>query len=48
QELVQAMRDAGQQRLPGDRRYRQRRESSALGVALSAADLAMLTKLAEA
>ncbi|MFT0850396.1 Ldh family oxidoreductase [Achromobacter sp. F4_2707] len=45
--LVQAMHDAGQPRLPGDRRYRQRRESLELGVALSEADLAMLTKLAE-
>ena len=44
--LVRAMRDAGQDRLPGERRYRQRRESLALGIPLSAADLAMLKELA--
>lgn len=44
--LVHAMHEAGQQRLPGDRRYDRRRESLALGVALSEADLAMLKELA--
>lgn len=46
EELVGAMRDAGQPRMPGDRRYRQRRESLELGVAVSAAELARLQELA--
>lgn len=44
--LVRAMRDVGQERMPGDRRYRQRRESLASGVALSKAEFAMLKGLA--
>ncbi len=44
--LVRAMRDAGQERMPGDRRYGRRRESLASGVALSEADFAMLKELA--
>lgn len=44
--LVGAMKDAGQQRLPGERRHRQRRESLERGVAISDADLAMLRELA--
>lgn len=44
--LVQAMREAGQERLPGARRHRQRRESLSLGVALSNSDYAMLRELA--
>jgi len=44
--LVRAMRDAGQTRLPGDRRYQRRRESLASGVALSDADMTMLRQLA--
>lgn len=47
EELVGAMRRAGQERLPGERRYRQRRESLELGVALSADQLAMLEALAQ-
>lgn len=44
--LVRAMREAGQDRLPGERRYRQRRESLARGVPLADSDLAMLRELA--
>lgn len=46
EELVSAMRGVGQTRMPGERRYRQRRESLELGVALSEAELAMLKALA--
>lgn len=45
--LVQAMSDAGQQRQPGDRRYRQRAEAQRLGVALNKDDLAYLRALAD-
>lgn len=43
--LVQAMVDAGQQRQPGDRRYRQRAEAAQLGVAINEDDLAYLKGL---
>lgn len=43
--LVQAMADAGQQRQPGDRRYRQRAEAEQLGVAIDHADLDYLKRL---
>ncbi len=46
EKLVMAMREAGQDRLPGERRHRQRRESLALGVPLADSDLAMLRELA--
>lgn len=44
--LVRAMKGAGQERLPGDRRHRQRRESLELGVPLSGTELARLRELA--
>lgn len=44
--LVAAMRDAGQERLPGERRYRQREESVSLGLLLPAGELAKLRELA--
>ncbi|NYT23260.1 Ldh family oxidoreductase [Alcaligenaceae bacterium] len=44
--LVRAMRGAGQERLPGDRRYRQRRESESLGILLPSSELARLRELA--
>ncbi len=44
--LVQALHDAGQERLPGDRRYRQRRDSESFGVELPVAELATLRALA--
>ncbi|MFL1407179.1 Ldh family oxidoreductase [Marinobacter sp. M1N3S26] len=43
--LVQAMVGAGQQRQPGDRRYRQRAEAEQLGVAIKEDDLAYLKGL---
>lgn len=46
QQLVDAMRDAGQDRLPGERRHRQRRDSLASGVLLKESELAMLRELA--
>ena len=46
EELVRAMRGAGQYRLPGDRRYRRRAESEALGIEVSAPELAKLRELA--
>ncbi len=46
EELVRQMHGAGQQRLPGDRRYRQREKSMAQGIALSARDLDRLRELA--
>jgi delta1-piperideine-2-carboxylate reductase len=44
--LVQAMHDAGQPRMPGDRRYRQRKESESLGIAVAGEQLATLRELA--
>lgn len=44
--LVEAIHDAGQDRLPGDRRYANRREAERLGVPISAEDLENLSKLA--
>jgi delta1-piperideine-2-carboxylate reductase len=44
--LVEAIHDAGQGRLPGDRRYANRREAERLGVPISATDLAHLKALA--
>jgi delta1-piperideine-2-carboxylate reductase len=46
--LIAAVHDAGQDRLPGDRRYANRRESERLGVPISSADLARLRGLAGA
>lgn len=48
EDLVRALHDAGQERMPGDRRYRQREESLAKGVPVAAADLARLRELANA
>jgi delta1-piperideine-2-carboxylate reductase len=42
------MAGAGQQRLPGERRYRQRAQSLREGVALPAATWAELQRLAQA
>lgn len=44
--LVRAMQDAGQERLPGERRYAQRAEAGRHGVAIPAAELARLRRLA--
>lgn len=44
--LVTQMHGVGQQRMPGDRRYRQREKSLAEGIVLSADDLARLKALA--
>jgi delta1-piperideine-2-carboxylate reductase len=44
--LVNEMRDAGQDRLPGDRRYANRRKAMAEGIPLSAEELATLSGLA--
>jgi delta1-piperideine-2-carboxylate reductase len=44
--LIAAIRDAGQERLPADRRYANRRESERLGVPIAAAALAELRRLA--
>lgn len=46
--LVRALHDAGQDRMPGDRRYRRRRESESLGVEVPASGLATLRALAGA
>jgi len=46
EELVAALHGVGQDRLPGDRRYRQREESEALGVAIPEAELVRLRELA--
>lgn len=46
EELVRQMHGVGQERMPGDRRYRQREKSLAEGIVLSAADLARLKELA--
>jgi delta1-piperideine-2-carboxylate reductase len=40
------MHGVGQQRMPGDRRYRQREKSLAEGIVLSAQDLVRLRELA--
>jgi len=48
EDLVRAMAGAGQQRLPGERRYRQRAQSLREGVALPAATWAELQRLAQA
>ncbi len=45
--LIDAIHDAGQQRLPGDRRYANRRESERLGIPVSAAELVRLRTLGE-
>jgi len=44
--LVRAMHDAGQPRMPGDRRYQERREAESLGVAVDHEQLARLRELA--
>ncbi|SEI68696.1 Ldh family oxidoreductase [Pseudomonas sp. NFR16] len=46
--LIRQMHDAGQQRLPGDRRYRQREQSLAQGIVLKTDDLIRLRELASA
>jgi delta1-piperideine-2-carboxylate reductase len=46
EELVRQMHGVGQQRMPGDRRYRQREKSLAEGIVLSAQDLVRLRELA--
>jgi len=46
EELVRAMHDAGQSRMPGDRRYRHRAESAKLGVAVQAGELENMRSLA--
>jgi delta1-piperideine-2-carboxylate reductase len=46
EELVRQMHGVGQQRMPGDRRYRQRDKSLAEGIELPVADLARLRELA--
>lgn len=46
--LIRQMHDAGQQRLPGDRRYRQREQSLAQGIVLKTDDLTRLRELASA
>ncbi|WP_460044221.1 Ldh family oxidoreductase [Pseudomonas sp. S2_H01] len=48
EELVRQMHGVGQQRMPGDRRYRQREQSLAEGIVLSADDLIRLKGLASA
>ncbi len=47
EELVRRMQEAGQERLPGDRRYRQRLESLANGIEISLADWTRLQTLAQ-
>ena len=42
EDLIRTMRDAGQPRMPGERRYHQRRESLETGVPLSLEELTML------
>lgn len=46
EELVGAMHDAGQPRMPGDRRYRQRKEAESQGVAIDGDQLVRLRELA--
>ena len=45
--LIDAIHDAGQSRLPGDRRYQNRVENDRLGIPLTSEQLANLRKLAE-
>lgn len=45
--LIEELRAAGQERLPGDRRYANRREAMTLGIALAEEELASLRSLAE-
>lgn len=47
EQLVSAMRAAGQERLPGERRYQRRRESLARGIELADSELASLRHLAQ-
>jgi delta1-piperideine-2-carboxylate reductase len=44
--LIEAIHDAGQDRLPGDRRYANRRESERAGIAIEPAELERLRALA--
>lgn len=44
--LIDELHDAGQERLPGDRRYANRRDAEANGIPIAAADLAELRRLA--
>lgn len=44
--LVRAMHDAGQPRMPGDRRYRERRDAESRGVAIGREQLVSLHELA--
>jgi delta1-piperideine-2-carboxylate reductase len=44
--LIAAIHDAGQERLPADRRYANRREAERLGVPIAAETLAELRRLA--
>ncbi|MGH8416472.1 MAG: Ldh family oxidoreductase [Pseudomonas sp.] len=46
EELVRQMHGVGQQRMPGDRRYQQRKKSLSEGIVLSTIDLAWLQGLA--
>lgn len=46
EDLVRTVHGAGQDRLPGDRRYRRRREAERDGIPIRAADLAKLRDLA--
>ena len=48
EELVHALHDAGQSRMPGERRHRNRDEAGRLGVAVHAADLENMRRLAGA
>lgn len=45
--LIAEMRDAGQERLPGDRRYASRREAVANGIPLSDEEIAMVRRYAQ-
>lgn len=47
EQLVAELLDAGQDRLPGDRRYANRREAMALGIPISVEELAALNALAD-
>jgi delta1-piperideine-2-carboxylate reductase len=44
--LITAIHDAGQDRLPGDRRYANRRESMLHGIVIPASELERLRALA--
>lgn len=46
--LIAEIRDAGQERLPGDRRYANRRDAVANGIPLSGEEFAMVRRYAEA